>query len=449
MKKSAFATIIALSAVLTLGAQTLVGDWTGTLEVSPSKSLRLVIHVSDSSSVTLDSPMQGVYGIETKVLYISADSLNFRVPKLNVRYAGRVVDGKLSGTFKQGLMKFPLVFEPGEKKARRPQTPQPPFPYLSENVTVTHGDVTLAGTLTVPENASGDTPVVVMVTGSGLQNRDEEVLEHKPFAVIADHLARNGIASLRYDDRGFGESVGDASKATTADFADDALSVVNWLKTNKKFGKIGLLGHSEGGIIAFMLGARPSTLDFLVSIAGPAVRGDSILLFQNMNALARSGIEEIVAEDFKIALQKAFQLKIDKPDIAVTDALLTEIYPSRNECETTRRLTEGIRAMLADKSNLWMQFFLSHSPSGNIASLHIPSLLIYGEKDMQVPASLNAEAARRLAPAADVRVYQGLNHLMQNAVSGNIEEYGEIEETISPQVLTDIVTFIKSARRAR
>lgn len=428
-------------------AQTLTGTWSGELKVSPQVSLRLVFHINDDSTITMDSPDQGAYGIGGEVVFLSADSLDMKVPKLMMSYAGHRLGNTIEGTFRQGGMALPLTLVSGVKKANRPQTPAPPFPYATEEVTVSNGTVSLAGTLTVPRNATASTPVVVMVTGSGQQNRDEELFEHRPFAVIADYLARNGVASLRYDDRGTGDSVGEVADATTADFASDAESVVAYLRNNRRFGKIGLLGHSEGGLIAYMLGAKQGTLDFIVSIAGPAVRGDSILLHQNLHHLAKAGITGKVADDFGSALGKAFQLKIDTPDKILTDATLSEIYPAWNDDAMTRRLSQGIRGLFGNRSQSpWMLYFMGYSPAADLQSLHIPALIIYGEKDTQVPASMNAEAARQYAPHAVVKVYPYANHLMQHAETGEVEEYNSIEETVSPEILDDIVKFIKSVK---
>lgn len=427
---------------LSASPQSLIGDWSGKLQVTPQASLKLVFHISDQPAVSMDSPDQGAYGIAGDVAFLSADSVCIKVPKLMMGFSGRLRDGRIEGTFEQRGMKLPLTLEPGEAKPARPQTPQPPFPYSSEEITITHGDVSLGATLTIPDNPLPSLPVAVMVTGSGPQNRDEEVFGHRPFAVIADYLARNGIASIRYDDRGVGKSKGDVTAATTADFAEDAQAVADWTRANKDFGKVGIIGHSEGGIIAFMLGAKPKNIDFIVSVAGPAVRGDSILVFQNLNALSKAGVEDSVASVFGDALRKAFSLKIGNPDMTLSDEALSEIYPSWNDSATTRQLAEGIRGLFRGDMTPWMQHFISYSPSAALKSLSIPAFLIYGEKDMQVPPSLNACEALRNAPEATVKIYPKLNHLMQHAVTGNVEEYNSIEETISPEVLSDIAAFI-------
>ncbi len=389
-----------------MSAQAIDGDWTGRLELGGGRSLKLVLHVkADSGIVKMDSPDQGAYGLGCQTVHMGSDSINFRIPNLAMTYEGRVKEGRLGGTFRQGGVTLPLAFERGLVKPRRPQTPHPPFPYATEEVRVSNeaGGAVLAGTLTLPEGYSPATPVVVMVSGSGAQDRDEALFDHKPFAVIADHFARNGIASLRYDDRGYGQSTGNRTLATTEDYAGDAQAVVDWVRKQHRFGKTGILGHSEGGIIAYMLGASEDGPDFIVSIAGPSVNGAEILDYQNKVALMNRGVPEAQAE--KIAVEAR----------------------QRIEADTTMK---------------WMNYFLTYDPSVDLKRLRVPALIIYGERDRQVPPSLNYERAKSLAPEAVVKCYPELNHLMQHALTGNVEEYVEIEETISPQVLEEIASFI-------
>lgn len=443
MKKILFVFCLVMTS-LPMASQTPATTWSGELHLSPQISLKLVFHVAEDSVITMDSPDQGAYGIECVRRFLSADSLNVAIPSLMLSFAGHRVGEKMEGLFRQRSVELPLTLTPGENKANRPQTPHPPFPYQCEEVIVDHDDVTLAGTLTVPKDATTDTPVVVMVTGSGLQNRDEELFEHKPFAVIADYLARNGIASLRYDDRGVGGSKGDFADATTEDFARDAEAMVSYLRQDGRFEKIGILGHSEGGLIAYKLGARPGLLDFIVSVAGPSVRGDSILVCQNRHALVNAGIPDDVADNFASALGAAFKLKIEGQNTPLGDSQLEGIYPSWNDSELTRQLTDQIRRLFdAETSNPWLDYFMSYSPADDMRALRMPALIIYGGKDTQVPAKLNAPMARSLAPAAMVKVYPYANHLMQHSLTGEVEEYQTIDETISPEVLSAIRSFIK------
>lgn len=447
--------IIMLALVLSTGAlvaQNIAGDWSGQLVLGGNHTLKLVFHISSEEGpvVTMDSPDQGAYGIAAEVGFLSSDSIDVSIPQLGVNYAGHLHNGAIEGTFIQGMAKLPLKLTPGEQKLNRPQTPQPPFPYMTEEVRIpgSQKGVTLAGTLTVPADSFGITPVVVMVTGSGLQNRDEELFGHKPFAVIADYLARRGIASLRYDDRGFGESVGNGFDATTEDFAADANSVIEWLRRRGGFSSVGLLGHSEGGQIGYMLGARQDAPDFIISVAGPAVKGTSTVAYQNKVALLKSGrMREPDAEAFRAAIEKAFEYKLAHPGkVAVDDVLMLELYPQNDDSPMTRQLAGSLREMLAaEADNPWMMYFLAYDPAADLSALKVPALLIYGESDTQVPSSLNIPVARRYAPEAVIKSYPGLNHLMQHALTGFVEEYGTIGETISEEVLAEIASFIKLA----
>ncbi|MCR5152285.1 MAG: lysophospholipase [Prevotella sp.] len=394
--------IIGLACIgVTVSGQNIRGPWKGVLNAGNVK-LNIVLHIDNDSICRLNSPDQTSEDIPGQVAYISEDSILVKVPKLMVLYGGKLHDGKLKGTFIQGISALPLTLEPGELVRNRPQTPQPPFPYKTEEVTFTNtkADATLAGTLTVPKD--GAKCVLLMVTGSGAQNRDEEVFGHSPFAVIADRLARAGIATLRYDDRATGKSVGGKDpNITTKDFAEDALAGIEWLRKDGRFKKVGLLGHSEGGTIAFMLGAQKK-LDFIVSLAGTSVKGDSVLLEQN------KAIAGIMAKNLTI---------------------------------------EKLRDMPAIKQSPWMMWFLDYDPQADIAKVKCPVMAIYGSKDCQVLASQNLPALRRTLPKNKyhlIKEYPDLNHLFQHCQTGMPNEYGQIEETISEEVLSEIVSWLKT-----
>lgn len=445
MVKHIFFIIVSLLYSVVISAGEITGTWSGALNVTPQNSLKIVFNIN-ADAVTMDSPDQNAYGIKCDINHLSADSINIKVPQLVMDYAGRLVNDTISGVFRQGAFKVPLILTSGVKKAIRPQTPQPPFTYKTEDVIINAPDAVLAGTLTIPENSTDTTPVVVLVSGSGLQNRDEELFEHKPFAVIADYLANNGIASLRYDDRGYGESKGNNDTATTEDYAADAEAVVKYLRQTGKFSKIGIIGHSEGGLISYMIGAKPKVLDFIVSIAGPSVTGAEINAYQNKVALINTGIDPQIAEEFGCALLKALTYRLNNsPLTSVSDEMLLDIYPQYNASPVTRNLGEHISATLTkEKIQPWMEYFLRYDPASDLSRLTIPAFIIYGEKDCQVPPSLNLKPVKEKLPDSKVKVYPGLNHLMQHAISGNIDEYKNIEETISPELLSDIASFIKS-----
>lgn len=444
MVKRCLCSLLAVAMAIVANAQSITGTWNGELKVSPQMALKLVFHINADNTVTMDSPDQGAYGIACEVVYLSQDSVNMKVSRLMMSYAGHLSGNVIDGTFQQGSMKLPLNLV--RQKANRPQTPKPPFPYSTEEVRVSNGDVSLAGTLTVPENANQQTPVVVMVTGSGLQNRDEELFDHKPFAVIADYLARNEIASLRYDDRGGFESTGSREHATTQDYASDAQAVIDHVKNTRRFGKVGLIGHSEGGMIAYMLGDKEGNLDFIVSIAGPVVKGTKTSGFQNKVLALTQGIPEGEAGDFGAAVERAFEYKLQNGALsAPSEQLLVSIYPQAEDNEITKALAQSVTNILCDSShNDWIDFYFRHDPADDLGKITIPAFLIYSEKDSQVPPMLNVPVATAILPHAQIKEYPTLNHMMQHSTTGGVGEYQSIEETISPEVLADIVTFIKS-----
>ena len=389
--------------------QQITGPWKGELQAGASKIA--IVFRFEGDSCSLDSPDQGVNDIPAELVHCSSDSVRVVQKRLDAVFSGRLRDGKIVGRFYQRGLTVPLVLTPGEVVRNRPQTPEGPFPYQTEEVAFNNGDATLAGTLTYPEGWNGKkkVPVAIMVTGSGLQNRDEELFGHKPFLVIADYLARNGIATLRYDDRGAGASRGDAVNATTSDLMLDASAGVDYLRVRREFNKVGVIGHSEGGEIAFMLGAGQK-VDFLVSLAGPGVQGDSILLLQNMNAIRHSGM--------------------------------------------TMRLTkEYVRAQIKAQGNPWLDYFIDYDPVTDIQKVYCPALVLNGGKDTQVDPSVNIPSIEANLPRdrkgrfaskrTEIKVYPGLNHLFQHCVTGQADEYPVIEETISPEVLEDIADWIR------
>lgn len=408
MKKLLLLSAMLLSCGIICLAQSLSASWNGKLTLGP-QSLTIVLNIASDGSCTLDSPDQGAKDIPCATQYLSTDSIRIDIPAIGGSYSARLTDGKLVGNFVQMGYSFPLELVPGEAIPERPQTPTPPFGYETREVTFANAaaGVTLAGTLTLPQGCDHSTPVVLMVTGSGLQNRDEEIFSHHPFAVIADHLAQHGIASLRYDDRGFGQSTGDASRATTADFGDDAAAGIKYLKSLGQFGRIGVLGHSEGGMIAFRLAAH-GDVDFAVALASPAMRGDSLLLGQNRLLLELGGTPRPIIDGY------------------------------------VRALSEVLK-----ESNVWLDYFLTCNPRADIAAAKCPVMAIGGSKDMQVPAE-NLEIIKSLLPTDErnmIKVYDGLNHLLQHCATGSPVEYNAITETISPETLQDMALWITTAAK--
>lgn len=427
------------------------GAWRGTLKITPQVELKIVFNFKigedGKPSVTLDSPDQGAYGIAGEVNFISSDSVNVAVRLIGLTFAGRKHGGKLIGKCSQGAMSTNLELSPGTVELKRPQTPKPPYPYITKKVKFNNlsDNVTLAGTLTLPKSFTEATPVVVMVTGSGLQNRDEEIFGHKPFAVIADYLARNGIASLRYDDRGYGDSSGDGKIATTKDFAKDAKAALEYMRAEEKFNNIGVLGHSEGATIAFMLGAKNDSElfvnpSFIIAIGAQAVRGDTVLIDQNATVLRQGDTPTDLVTDYVEALHKMYELKIIKGNSVASDSI-EAIYSDWGNTPVHASLKANLKKIASD-SNPWLNFYIGFSPAESIAKTDCPIFVLYGEKDIQVRPELNIPQMQRIAPEATVKLYLGLNHLFQHAQTGAVQEYGTIEETIAPEVLQDIINFI-------
>ena len=423
--------ILALMSVaaVTLKAQT--GAWTGKLKVS-GVELALIFNIGEESA-TLDVPDQGATEIPVEVSRDAVGGITLNVPAINASFKGLWAGKVIAGTFTQHGMSFPMTLTPGAPVIRRPQTPVGPFPYATEEVTFTNGDAVLKGTLTLPENCDRKTPVLIMVTGSGLQNRDEEVFGHKPFAVIADAFARAGIATLRYDDRGFGESTGDVVLCTTEDLKNDALAGVKLLRD--RFERVGVIGHSEGGTIALML-AGERQVDFAVSLAGMVVSGAETLLAQNRRAFESAGLPESEVEAFARLLSDTFT------------AIRTRApLPSADNYDITDALRKNYAAALPSFRTPYMEFFLGLDLSASLSGITCPVMALNGTKDTQVQCDRNIAALEAGLPSNSrsvIRAEDGLNHLFQHCVTGEVSEYKSIEETFSSEVLSEMITWIKA-----
>lgn len=423
--------ILALMAVaaVTLKAQT--GAWTGKLKVS-GVELALIFNIGEESA-TLDVPDQGAKDIPVEVSRDAVGGITLNVPAINASFKGLWAGKVIAGTFTQHGMSFPMTLTPGAPVVRRPQTPVGPFPYTTEEVSFSNGDAVLKGTLTMPADCDRKTPVLVMVTGSGLQNRDEELFGHKPFAVIADAFARAGIATLRYDDRGFGESTGDVVLCTTEDLKNDALAGVKLLRD--RFERVGVIGHSEGGTIALML-AGERQVDFAVSLAGMIVSGAETLLAQNRRAFESAGLPESEVEAFARLLSDTFT------------AIRTRApLPSADNYDITDALRKNYAAALPSFRTPYMEFFLGLDLSASLSGITCPVMALNGTKDTQVQCDRNIAALEAGLPSNSrsvIRAEDGLNHLFQHCVTGEVSEYKSIEETFSPEVLSEMIAWIKT-----
>ena len=354
------------------------------------------------------------------------------------------------------------------QQVRRPQTPVEPFQYATEEVVFENRaeGAYLAGTLTYPVGYEGmkwrKVPLVVMVTGSGIQNRDEEVFGHKPFAVIADWLARNGIASLRYDDRGAGDSKGPLVGLTTENFASDAGAAVEYVRGLKKFGKVGVLGHSEGGTIALML-AGDGIPDFIISLAGVATQGIDCIVWQNEALLQQQGAPKEWADNYGKALRRVYAERIAR----FNGSLLSDIdsvrlrggaIPDAQQFVQQMCRRDSISlplnfmlnlALVASKENLWLDWFVAYDPAETIGKIKCPVMAINGSLDMQVPAQANLGVLQKLLHGNKknfIKEYPDKNHLFQNCTKENSLQYAKIDETISEDVLEEIAVFVNNAK---
>ena len=429
MKKSCIAAILAVSAAFSMNAQT--GDWAGKLEVS-GVELSLVFHIGEESA-TLDVPDQGAVEIPVEVLRDAPEGITLNVPAIGASFQGLWDGNVIAGTFTQHGMSFPLTLTPGAPTIRRPQTPLGPFPYTTEEVSFTNGDAMLKGTLTLPENCGRTTPALIMVTGSGLQNRDEEMFSHKPFAVIADAFAKAGIATLRYDDRGFGESTGDVVLCTTEDLKHDALSGVKLLRS--RFDNVGIIGHSEGGTIALMLAAEGQA-DFVISLAGMVISGAETLLAQNRHAYGSAGLSEAEVKSFAGLLSDTFAAITSRSPL-----------PSADGYDLSDALRQNYNLAVKQLCTPYMEYFLGLDVSRSLSEVTCPVMALNGSKDTQVDCDRNLAALREGLPSDSrnvIRAEPGLNHLFQHCTTGEFSEYKEIEETFSAEVISEMIAWIKA-----
>jgi pimeloyl-ACP methyl ester carboxylesterase len=439
------------------------GAWTGTLDVMGTK-LRVVFRVAKNADgswkTLLDSPDQSAKDIPVSETIVKDDSLIFKVAVAAGVYEGLIQPDGLTtqGIWKQGGMSLPLSLSKTDQlpTINRPQEPKPPFPYKQEDVSFNNekAGIVLSGTLTLPEQG-GPFSAVVMITGSGAQDRDEQIFGHKPFWVIADYLTRRGIAVLRYDDRGTGKSTGDFSKATSVDLASDALSAVEFLKSRKDIDhkKIGLAGHSEGAILAPMVANRSRDVAFVVLLAGPGMTGEKLLYLQGAAVSRAQGADEKTVATSEAIQRKIFGVVMSEKDDAVAEKKLRELLN-----ETLKQMTEEERArtglndatiglQIKQVLSPWFRYFLDYDPLVELNRLRRPVLALWGEKDLQVPPKENVppveEALKKAGnKKAVIKVLPGLNHLFQTSNTGSVTEYGTIEETFSPAVLAVIGDWI-------
>lgn len=443
-----------LALLLVVAQTTADGLWYGKLVVGP-KQLRLAVTIRGATA-TLQSLDQTNAEIPATTIDAHDGSLRIEFAPMGATLAGKIDGDHFDGSWTQAGATFALKLDRVDAIPRppRPQEPAKPYPYDSEDVTFTNAKakITLAGTLTKPREG-GPFPAVVLVTGSGPQDRDETVFGHKPFLVLADSLTRHGIAVLRVDDRGVGKSTGDRKEATSEDYADDAIAAVDYLATRKEIDakRIGLIGHSEGGMIAPIAANRSKRIAFLVLLAAPGVRGDELAVLQ-ANALLRSS----GATDNQIALFTDLQRAVVKKVMATSDdaklreELRTLMTDALAKLPPDQRLAFGTVDTLLDAqmkriTSPWFRYLLRFNPAPMLRNVRVPVLALNGSKDVQVTPNENLgaiAAALRANPRARTLELEGLNHFFQTATTGAMSEYANIEETFAPKAMTVISEWI-------
>lgn len=418
------------------------GDWQGTIEV-PGEPLPIGVSFAADGTATIDIPDQGVSDKPLKDVRAEPDRVEFAIPDIpgDAVFRGKFEADRITGEFSQSGQTFPLTMQRGTVAPRvRPQEPKPPFPYESEDVTYQSGDITIAGTLTRPEGA-GPFPAVVLISGSGPQDRDEELFGHKPFLLVADTLTRAGYAVLRTDDRGVGGTGGKLDDMTYPMLADDVAAGLGFLRARSDIdpARVGLFGHSEGGYLAPLVAARPdSGVAFAILMAGPSVIGGDIVIEQGWVIAKAEGTPEAEINE----------------QMRVTTDLVKLVRAGDNEGakDLLRRYNESLppdkrtpEGQLEGQITPYFTELINYDPAPALSALRIPVYAFFGGKDLQVLASQNEQPMRtNLAanPDATVQVFPGLNHLMQPTDTGKPSEYGTIETTTSPEVLSAVTAWL-------
>ncbi len=462
--KSIVFTLASLLSLYSLAQNDITGSWYGVLNVQNMMELRIVIHLKSENgkySATMDSPDQKAFGIPVAETKYDHPTLSLSMPNLRATYEGTVAEdySSIDGNFQQAGMNMKLLLkrEVIEKKVvNRPQEPKPPYPYFVEEVTFNNKSAgnTLAGTLTLPSK-EGKYPVVVLVSGSGPQDRNEELLDHKPFLILADHLTRKGIGVLRYDDRGVGKSTGNFETATSEDFATDALAAIHFLKNRPEVNTklIGIAGHSEGGLIAPIVAVKSKDVGFIVLLAGPGVTGKDLLALQIELISKAGGLDEATARKQAANSLETFNLMCKEKDVdKAKKAVEARIKKSYEEMTETEKKEAGefsvyVERVMAQLFTPWMQFFLCYDPAASLQKVKCPVLALNGDKDLQVDADQNLTGIQKALKKArnnkvTVHKLKDLNHLFQTSKTGAPSEYAKIEETMSPVMMNIVSDWI-------
>jgi uncharacterized protein len=465
-----FVFLIASATIFAQSAKTIEGNWLGTIEFN-GIPLRLALKVTKNAdgtfAATLDSLDQGAMNLPIDAITQQQKTVRFETKKLGLSYEGVLDENadEIAGTFKQGAASLPLVFKRtvATAKSGRPQDPIKPYPYDEEDVVYENkaDKIKLAGTLTLPR-AAKPSPAVILITGSGAQDRNETVFGHRPFLVLADYLTRRGIAVLRVDDRGVGGSDLGAPTATSENFAGDVLAGIEFLKTRKEINgkQIGLIGHSEGGMIAPMVAARSKDIAFLVLLAGLGETGEDAIYTQTELLQKADGVNPKITKLTNDTLKNIFAiLKTEKDDKIAEQKIRETIEKQKSALNGKERLEFAVvettlKAQTPMYLSQWFRYFIAFNPRPTLEKVKIPVLALNGENDLQVGAKENLsliEAGLKAGGNKDVTIVSlpKLNHLLQTSERGTLAEYGKIEETIAPVALETIADWILKQTAAK
>lgn len=450
--------LIGLSSIAFSQNEKIEGKWYSELSAMGQK-LKLNLIVKNEKGILkaeLESPDQNAFGIKVDSISFLGDSLFFNSKRVRMNYNGKLVNDEIVGVFFQGI-EIDLVFRKDSIKKTpliRPQLPKEPFGYYTEEVVIKNKKVNLAGTLTLPDN-KGKYPVVILISGSGPQDRNSEIFGHKPFLVLADYLAKKGIGSFRYDDRGVGKSTGSHSESDLHDFYSDAKAIVKKISKRKEIESVGVLGHSEGGIIAPWLASDYSKINFVVILAGPGVSTKDLMHEQRELIFEASGVSEE-----EIAINKEMFVAIDEAVLSIkkkeelTEKVISIVQSSLEKSSNPDYKTIGAKIqvtqqMVAFVTTDWYKSFISVKPSAYLSRIKQPVLALNGDKDLQVAHYQNIPAIEEVLKNGKTKIYEtkvfiDLNHLFQKCEKGTISEYGKIEETMNEEVMNKIATWISS-----
>ena len=431
------------------------GVWQGALEGNGMR-LRLQLHVSHDDQkqlvAALDSPDQQVSGLPAIKVSQKDAAFHFEIPVVTGVYDGTLNATKttITGSWTQNGIEQKLNFRRSDQLLEliRPQNPVKPFPYKDEEISFPNerAKITLAGTLTLPRGP-GPFPAAVLLSGSGPQDRDESIVGHRPFLVLADHLTRKGVAVLRFDKRGIGKSIGDYTNATTEDFATDAEAALSYLKTRKEIDpkRTGLIGHNEGGLIAPLVASRSGGVAWIVLLAGPGLNGEDTLLLQSELILKSSGVDDDQIAKTRAFNKQTYALVRQEKDPAVLQARLTDLVQSSSM--SAMLPPAALESQLRVVTSPWFRFFLDYDPVPAMQNTTCPVLALTGEKDIQVPSRENLPKIKKALQDGGNKDFQatelpGLNHLFQHSPTGSIGEYGSIEETMAPEALNAVSDWV-------